>query len=302
MIPRWNSRGLALAVVAALAVSGCGGSAADRRPSGTLEADEVRLAPALAGRVLELRVAEGDSVAAGDTLLVLDASLLRLQRAQSAAGLATLEARRRRVDAQREESRAALGLAASTKERMETLHAAGSATDQQRDEARAAHQQAVARLAALGHEHQALEAEQASLQAGLAVLDRQLRDAVLLAPRGGLILERYTLPGEWTTPGQPALLLADLSSLDLRVYLGEGEVGAVRLGQALPIRVDAWPDQPFTGTVVWVSSEAEFTPKNALTRDARAQLVYAVRLAVANADGRLLIGMPAEVELEVNAK
>jgi HlyD family secretion protein len=294
MMPRWRDAGLALA---ALAVAGCGGSGADRRPSGALEAEELRLAPALAGRVLEVRVAEGDSVAAGDTLLTLDVSLLRLQRAQSAAGLATLEARRRRVEAQQEEAEAALGLAASTRERLETLHAAGSATDQQRDEARAAHRQAAARRAALDHDLQALAAERASLVAGLAVLDRQLRDAVLLAPRPGRILERYTLPGEWTAPGQPALLLADLASLDLRVYLGETELAQAWLGRELPVHVDAWPDSSFTGKVVWVSSEAEFTPKNALTRDARAQLVYAVRLAVDNPQGRLLIGMPAEVEL-----
>lgn len=294
MMPRWVGTGLFLA---ALVVAGCGGSGADRRPSGALEAEELRLAPALAGRVLELRVAEGDSVAAGDTLLVLDASLLRLQRSQSAAGLATLEARRRRVEAQREEARATLGLASSTQERIETLHAAGSATDQQRDEVRAAHQQAAARLEALGHDRQALEAEKASLEAGLAVLDRQLRDAVLLALRPGRVLERYTLPGEWTVPGQPALLLADLASLDLRVYLGETELAQAQLGRELPVHVDAWPETSFRGTVVWVSSEAEFTPKNALTRDARAQLVYAVRLAVDNPDGRLLIGMPAEVEL-----
>jgi HlyD family secretion protein len=286
----------------ALLAAGCGGSKAGRRPSGSLEADELRLAPALAGRVLELRVAEGDSVAAGDTLLVLDASLLRLQREQSAAGLATLAARRQRVESQQAEARAAQALTAATRERVESLHVAGSATDQQRDEARAAQEQAKARVEGLGHERQALDAERAALESGLAVLDRQLRDAVLLAPSGGRILERYTLPGEWTVPGQPALLLADLSSLDLRVYLGETELGAVQLGRTLPVRVDAWPDTPFTGTVAWVSSEAEFTPKNALTRDARAQLVFAVRLTVANPDGRLLVGMPAEVELETKAK
>ena len=298
----WHSTTRSLGLGILLTLSGCGLHSKTPRPSGTLEADEIRLAPALAGRLLELRVAEGDSVAAGDTLLVLDASLLRLQRAQSAAGLVTLEARRQRVLAQVREGRAALSLTESTLARQEVLHAAGSATDQQLDEARSQREQLRARVAGLDHEHEALQAERASLEAGLAVLDRQLKDAVLVAPSPGRVLERYALPGEWLTPGQPALLLADLSQLELRFYLAETELSRVKLGQTLRVGVDAWPDQTFTGTVSWIASEAEFTPKNTQTREARSQLVYALRLRVDNPDGRLLIGMSAEVLPEDDGK
>lgn len=294
--PRNAGRWVALTLLAWLA-AGCGLNPDAEGPSGTLEADEVRLAPAWAGRVLELRVAEGDSVEAGDTLLVLDASLLGLQRAQSAAGLRTLAARRQRVASQVREAGAALRLAESTAARVEVLHGAGSSTDQQWDEVRSQVDQAKARQAALGHEEEALLAEAASLEAALAVQDRQLRDAVLVAPSPGTVLERYTMPGEWLTLGQPALRLADLRQLDLRVYVGERELSRIKLGQSVPVRVDAWPDQALQGRVVWVASEAEFTPKNTQTREARAQLVYAVRLTVDNPDGRLLAGMPAEAEL-----
>lgn len=293
-------RGILLSALLGLASCKRGGT--DILPSGTLEAEELRVAPAVAGRVLEMRVDEGDSVRTGDTLLVLDLGVLRLQRAQSAAGLGTLDSRRQRVDEQKRESAAALGLAAATLERVKALHAAGSATDQQLDEASAQHQQAEARAAALRRDGETLLAERASLEAALAVQDRQLQDAVVTAPSPGRVLERYVQPGEWLTPGAPALLLADLSTLDLRFYLTEGDLSRVKPGQKLEAQVDAWPGERFAGRVAWISSQAEFTPKNAQTRDARAQLVYAVRLRLPNPDGRLLSGMPAELLLESRAK
>ncbi len=290
-----ESAAILLGLVLLLAATGCGLRRAPANPSGTLEADEIRLSTALAGRVLELRVTEGDSVRAGDTLLVLDASLPRLQRAQSAAGLVTLDARRQRVEAQILESRAGLRLSESTLARVQALRQAGSATEQQLDESRSQQEQARARLAGLGHEREALLAERQSLEAALAVQDRQLRDTVLLAPSPGRVLERYTMPGEWLNPGQSALLLADLRQLDLRFYLAEMGLSRIQLGQELQVRVDAWPDEIFHGRVVWIASEAEFTPKNTQTREARAQLVYAARLALDNPAGRLMVGMPAEV-------
>ena len=143
----------------------------------------------------------------------------------------------------------------------------------------------------------AIDAELSQLDAALAVYDRQLCDSVVLAPLAGTVLTRALEPGEVAAAGRTALRLADLSHLELRVYLEAGDLERVRLGQSLPIRVDALPGAPMAGTVSWISDEAEFTPKNAQTRNARAQLVYAVKLRVANADGRLHVGMPAEVDL-----
>jgi HlyD family secretion protein len=129
------------------------------------------------------------------------------------------------------------------------------------------------------------------------VLDRQLRDGVVVAPSAGTVLTRSLEPGEVATPARLALRLADLSELKLRVYLEAGDLERARLGDTLPVLVDALAGVRLTGRVSWISAEAEFTPKNAQTRNARAQLVYAVELRVANPDGRLHVGMPAEVVL-----
>lgn len=297
---RHGTWALSLLVLASLAA--CGRREGDVNPSGSLEAEELRVSAAVAGRLVEVRVDEGDSVSKGDTLLALDLSVLRLQRAQSAAGLESLQARGLRLKEQEREVRATLGLATSTLERVKALHAAGSATDQQLDEATTHRAQVEAKLAALAREGEGVQAERGSLEAALAVQDRQLQDAVVTAPSAGRVLERYVQPGEWVGPGTPALLMADMSTLDLRFYLTEGELSQVKPGMPLQALVDAWPDTPFSGTVEWVSSQAEFTPKNAQTRDARAQLVYAVRLRLPNPEGRLLAGMPAEVLLEPTGK
>jgi len=135
------------------------------------------------------------------------------------------------------------------------------------------------------------------LAASLAVFDRQIRDGVLLSPENGVVLVRALEPGEIALPNRPALRIADLSRLDLRVYLEAEDLGRVRIGEKVPVLVDALGGKEVEGKVVWVSPEAEFTPKNVQTRNARAQLVYAVKIEVENADGILAIGMPAEARL-----
>ena len=188
-----------------------------------------------------------------------------------------------------------LELAKLTFERLRTMGDRGSATAQQVDEARAQQDILARKVSVAEHNVAALDAEAARLRAVLALRERQQSDSLLLAPMAGTVLLRTAEPGEVTAPGKVALRLADLRQLELRFYLDETELGLVHLGQVLPVKVDAFPDRTCNGTVTWISSEAEFTPKNAQTRDARAQLVYAVKLKVANPDGDLAIGMPGEV-------
>ncbi len=171
----------------------------------------------------------------------------------------------------------------------------GNATAQQVDEASAQVDILARKLAAARQAIVALDAEAARLQASLAVFDRQLADGVVVSPLAGTVLLRTAEPGEMAAPGRLVLRLADLRRLELRFYLDATDLGRVALGQELPVQVDAFPGRSFAGTVTWISSEAEFTPKNAQTHDARAQLVYAVKLEVPNPDGVLAIGMAADV-------
>ncbi|HOX24343.1 MAG TPA: efflux RND transporter periplasmic adaptor subunit [Candidatus Krumholzibacteria bacterium] len=279
-----------------LLLAGCSGRELPN-PSGTFEATVVDVAPVMSGRALVVRPDEGEAVALGDTVIVLDTELLALQRAETAARRASLEAQRRSAAADLAQAQSRLALVETTLSRTTELRNLGTATQQQvddltaeRDVTRSAIEAARGRLATV-------DAELAHLEAALAVLDRQLRDGVVLAPVAGTVLTRNLEPGEVAAAGRTAMRVADLSELELEVYLEAGDLDRVRLGDTLPVVIDATPGERRQGRVTWISDEAEFTPKNAQTRDARAQLVYAVKLRVANPDGRLHVGMPAEVEL-----
>lgn len=285
----------ALALLPALAA--CGKEESPPEPSGTLEATEVDVAPLLTARALEIRADEGDAVTAGDTLLVLDTDLLRRQHEQAAAHDAVLAAQEREATEQRSQQRRRLELAEITLARTSALQEQGSATLQRVDELRAERDIAASQVRSVDGRLAALAAQRVEVERTLAVLDRQLADGVVRAPISGTVLLRTLEPGEIAAAGAPALRLADLGELELRVYLEEMDLDRVRIGERLRVRVDALEGEDLEGVVRWVSREAEFTPKNAQTRKARAQLVYAVRLTVANPDGRLHIGMPATVRI-----
>ncbi len=284
----------ALALLAAMA--GCSRGELPS-PSGTFETTVVDVAPTVSGRALRVTRDEGESVARGDTLIVLDMEMVALKRAETAANQASLRAQRRVATADLAKARRQLDLAKTTLARTTTLQKQGTATQQQVDDLTAQRDVAEASIDAAQGRLAAIDADVAHLDAALAVYDRQLRDGVVLAPSDGTVLTRALEPGEVAGAGRTALRLADLSTLELRVYLEAGDLDRVKLDQTLPVKVDALPGQQLQGRVSWISDEAEFTPKNAQTRHARAQLVYAVKLRVDNGDGRLHVGMPAEVVL-----
>lgn len=285
-----------LLLLLALIAAGCGKSKL-ANPSGTLEATEVDLASTLSGRILQVRPQLGDRVAAAETLVVLDTDIMRLQRAQNAANRSSINAQQSTARDAVTQIRSNYELAMTTLKRIEELLKQGSATPQQADEARAKVEVLKAQASQATHQLDVLAAEDSKLDALLALNDRQIKDGVIVAPSKGTIILRNAEPGEIATPSSVLLRLADLDTLQLRVYLGESDLTNVKIGQTLPILVDALKGQILSGTVIWISAEAEFTPKNAQTRQARTQLVYAVKLNVPNSNGILHIGMPAEVQL-----
>jgi HlyD family secretion protein len=288
---------IVITALSAALIGGCAGRSSRVNPSGTLEATETDLASVYAGRILEVRPRLGDPVRAGDTLIVLDTELLGLQRAQSEAGRRSLQAQRNVAQDALQQARRNFDLAEATLTRTRALLEQGSTTPQQMDELQTRRDVTAAQVSAAQHQLDALAAEEVKLDALLKVYDRQIRDGVIVSPANGTIILRNAEPGEFAAPGAVLLRLADLTRLELRVFLGEQDLDRVKIGQELPVFVDALKGETRSGKVTWVSDEAEFTPKNAQTRQARTQLVYAVKLSVANPDGRLHIGMPAEVKL-----
>ncbi|NOT03585.1 MAG: HlyD family efflux transporter periplasmic adaptor subunit [Anaerolineales bacterium] len=131
--------------------------------------------------------------------------------------------------------------------------------------------------------------------ANLALLDTQVAKLTIVAPIDGVILARNVEPGEFVQPGAVALTMADLTNLTITVYVPENLYGQIALGQTAEVRVDSFPDLVFTATVVHIADQAEFTPRNVQTVEGRSSTFYAIKLKVADPDGKLKIGMPADV-------
>jgi len=170
---------------------------------------------------------------------------------------------------------------------------------QQLEAARARLREAQARLrlvkaGATSEEIAMAQAQVSDAQAGLQILKIQRNKMTLHAPRDGLVLERTINMGEMALPGSILFRLANLDQVKLSVYVPEGELGRVQLGQIVAVTVDSFPERVFQGQVVHISSRAEFTPRNIQTREQRASQVFAVKIELPNSDHALKPGMPAD--------
>lgn len=292
-----NTTRLVLTFSALALVSACRKETADAY--GNFEATEVTVAAEASGRVMRLDAAEGARLEQRAEVGVIDTSALVLQRAELVARREAARARTREVDANAAALETQRAIAERELERTRRLLAVQAATAQQGDRAerdarvlRDQLQGAQATRATIGREVAAIDAQLATLE------DRMLRSRIV-APATGTVLAQYVEPGEFVQVGTPLFKMASLDTLILRAYLSGAQLAQVALGQVLTVRVDAGGDSLRTvqGRVTWISPSAEFTPTPIQTREERTVQVYAVKLAVPNADGRLRIGMPAEVTL-----
>ena len=132
-------------------------------------------------------------------------------------------------------------------------------------------------------------------QANLDLLDAQIAKLTVYSPMDGVILTRIVEPGEFIQPGGTALTMADLNNITITVYIPEDRYGQITLGQQAQVTADLFPSETFTGEVIHIADEAEFTPRNVQTVEGRSSTVYAIKLKVTDSEGKLKIGMPADV-------
>lgn len=272
--------------------------------TGTLEATEVTVSALVGGTVQSLRVDEGSFVRPRDTLAVLDATEWRYQLQQAEANLRASEAQYRlAVEGPRREdviqAEANYESAKSDLKRMEELFAAKSVSEKQLEDARTRFTLAEQTLAKMKRGSREEEIAQARARrdqafAQTASLRKKVDDCVILSPIEGTVTTRYVEVGELVGQGMAVVRIANLSRLTMLVYVSETLLPRVTLGQKAKITVDAFSDRSFEGEVVYISPTAEFTPKNIQTKDERTKLVFAIKLKVANPDGTLKAGLPAD--------
>ncbi|MCK4772166.1 MAG: efflux RND transporter periplasmic adaptor subunit [Candidatus Latescibacteria bacterium] len=296
-VRKWSNYQLLLLLMA-MTFGGC--AEKEEEPlwgSGVLEAEEVVVAPTIGGRLLLRTVEEGDSVEEGTLIAIIDTTSLVEVRDLAAVGLRGIAVQRRQAQNALDATRERLEQAVRNRDRLQALVESEAASQSQLDELETAVVLAGKQVEAAETAFETFPVQEREIRLRIASLQRQIGDCRLIAPRAGTVLTVYAEPGEVVAPGRGVVRIADLSELFVRVYIPAPLVGRVRLGGGALVRVDSSPDRTFPGRVVHISEEAEFTPKNVQTPEARADLVFAVKVAVSNREGLLKIGLPADVDL-----
>jgi HlyD family secretion protein len=291
--------------------------------SGVLEVSMVALGSEIGGRVEALPLSEGEPVLAGDVVAILSSDMLEAQREvlqarvdAAQAQVEMLQAVPRDVDLAIAEAGVALAQAALDGANLAlddalALNSQLSTRDELIELAEAQVDQAEAGLSGAQAAMQSLEAgasdalllpAQANLDAAtsaLEAIDRRIANQSVRSPIDGVVMEQLVLVGELALPGWPLVLVADLSEVELVVYIPEADLNWVSLGQQVSVRVDAYPERTFEGEITFIADEAEFTPRNIQTPKERVILVYAVTIRVPNPDQALKPGLPADASFEV---
>lgn len=289
----------AMPLLAAALTFACGGSD-EPDAFGNFEAVEVVVSAQVTGPVLRFTAVEGAMVGRGDTVALIDTTQLSLERAQAMASRGAVDARRAQLSEELRAAEAQREIAERALERTRRLHGGNAATQQQLDQAERDFRVLDAQVAALRSARTATSQEFIGSGARLALLEDRLSRSVVTSPAAGTVLATYAREGEMVQAGQPLFRVAALDTLELRAWVDGAQLSAVTLGQRVTVQVSG-PDgdlRAFPGTVSWIAGKAEFTPTPVQTRDERAELVYGIKVRVANPDGTLKIGMPADVTLD----
>jgi HlyD family secretion protein len=297
-------------------------SAAELAASGTVEATEAELGFAAGGRIVELKAREGDSVKAGEPLGRLDTvemtAKLAQTRAQDAAARAQLaELTRGSRPEEIAQARAALDAAQHSRsdaelelQRNKSLAAGNVVSKQALDKAQVTYDLAVAQeaqaraqldLAEQGPRQEKIQAQKAQVavtEAQIRSMEASLDNLTLRSSFDGVVTVRHHEPGETVAPGAAVLTVMNPNDRWVRIYIPENRMGVVHLGMPATIRADTYPKKGYGGEVMYIASEAEFTPRNVQTTEERVKLVYAVKVRITGDPGfELKPGTPADVEL-----
>ena len=283
-----------------LAVS-CGGDG-DFDATGTFEATEVVVSAEATGRILRFDAEEGDVLEVGRQVGAIDTVQLYLQKLQLERQRASVVSNRPDIAKQAASLREQIAKQQTERRRVENLLRDGAATTKQLDDIDAQikvlNGQLEAQLSTLRNNAASIDENSSSIDLQIARIEDQLAKCRIASPVAGTVLAKYSEAGELASVGRPLMKVADLDRIYLRAYFTSDQLAGLKLGQEVTVTADFGGDSriDYPGRIVWIASESEFTPKTIQTRDSRANLVYAAKIAVEN-DGRLKIGLYGEVRL-----
>ncbi|MEQ3237987.1 MULTISPECIES: HlyD family secretion protein [Bacteroides] len=281
--------------------SACGNGAPKYDATGTFETTEVLVSAEASGRLLYFDIEEGMLLKAGEEVGVVDTVQLYLKKLQLEASIKSVEEQRPDILKQVAATKEQISAAGRERNRVANLLKVGAANQKQLDDAEdlleVLRKQLVAQNSTLSNSHQSLTWQSSSVGIQVAQVEDQLKKCHITSPITGTVLAKYAEAGELTAMGTPLFKVADTEQMYLRAYITSEQLSQVKLGQKVTVFSDYGTDEhkQYPGVVTWISDTSEFTPKTILTKNERANLVYAVKIAVHN-DGLLKIGMYGGVE------
>lgn len=290
-------------ILLAMLVVACGKKQGNFDASGTFEATEVLVSSEATGKILDFRVEEGELLQDGQVVGQVDSVQLYLKKMQLLASVKATESRRSDIAKQIAATGQQIATARREKKRYENLVELQAANAKQVDDINAQiallEKQLAAQKSTLENGNRGVTEESSALEIQVAQLDDQLRKCRISSPISGTVLAKYAEPGELATVGKPLFKIADIENMFLRAYVVSTQLTGLKLGQQVTVVADYGTDdkREYKGRVSWISDKAEFTPKTIQTHDERANLVYAVKIAVKN-DGYMKIGMYGEMRMD----
>ena len=268
-------------------VTSCQNHTLDYDATGTFEATEIIVSAETSGKLVYLDANEGRQLQKGEEIGLIDTVQLYLWKRQLQANMKSVDYQRPDIQKQIASTRQRIEQAEREKKRIENLLKSDAANRKQLE----------AQLSTLRNSTASLNEQSSSVAIQVAQVEDQLQKSRICAPIQGRVLAKYAEPGELASPGKPLFKIADTENMFLRAYITSDQLSAVKIGQTVRLYADFGDDnrKEYTGTVCWIADQAEFTPKTILTKDERANQVYAVKIAFRN-DGSAKIGMYGEVK------
>ncbi len=282
----------------------CGKSNEQYDASGTFEATEIMVSSEASGKILQFGAQEGELLQPGNEVVLIDTLQLFLKKQQLLASINALQSRRPEVNKQIAAVQQQIVTAKTEKQRAENLVKANAANQKMLDDINAQivvlEKQLAAQKSTLDISNRGISEDVATMEIQVAQLDDQLLKCRIASPINGTLLVKYAQVGELAMPGKALFKVADMESMILRAYITSDQLTQLKIGQTVKVFADFGEStREYSGTISWVSGKAEFTPKTIQTKDERANLVYAVKIAVKN-DGYLKIGMYGQVKLTMD--
>ena len=265
---------------------------------GNFEATEITVSSESNGKIEFLNVEEGEQLKKGSLVGLIDTLQLHYNREQLKASIETVQSKSTSVLSQINVLNEQLKTAKIEQTRIQNMYAENAATKRQIDEIDGKVKVIEKQISSVQTQNAPILNEIKSIKVQIEKLDDQIKKSKISNPVDGTVLTKYAEPSEITAFGKPLYKIANLNEMELRVYVTETQLAQIKIGQKVTVAIDADNDtKKYEGNITWISAQAEFTPKVIQTKEERANLVYAVKVAVKN-DGSLKIGMPAEVWLK----